>query len=272
MGRQRWQREFEDRQAPAGRRREPPSQTGDHEQQATPLEPIARSVLFLQRTAGNSAVATAIEGLGAIDGTPAVVQRQPKTKPPPPQWVTDAQAVFTKEFPNLKGVVIRNFADLNKTLQKSHFAGWTQSKTEIYVKDPTRPPDPKQPPPPKALQAMYVRYVLEHEAEHIRQFTNPGGPPTTWEQMLKFEKAAYERDRLWLSNAGGKIITDQGVFDDIEEAVDKNLIDINAVLDAADKLSGKAREKALHKGMLSKNLIPPGTDPDPTKLYIQPPP
>lgn len=273
MGRQRCQRKLEDRQAPSAGRHGPTPHT-DGREHPTSLEPIAHAILTLQRTAGNAAVATALEGRAALDSSRAIVQRQPKDKkpPPPPQWVKDAQAVFTKEFPTLKGVVIKNFADLNKTLQQSHFAGWTQSKTEIYIKDPGKPSDPKQPAPPKAQQAMFVRYVLEHESEHVRQFTNPGGPPKTWEQMLLFEKAAYEKDRLWLKGAGANIITDEGVFDTIEEAADKNVIDITALLDGAKSLTGAAREKALHQGMISKNLLPAGTDPDPAKLYKQPTP
>lgn len=257
--------------APTALARTPSARPVDRSPGVDPLEPTTRSVLALQNTVGNAAVALALRGMA--DGG-LVVQRQPKPpkKQPTkqPKWVTDAQAVFTAEFPALKGVVIKNYADLNKTLQGAHFAAWTQSKTEIYLKDPTKPAGPKQPAPPKAQQVMFVRYVLEHEAEHIRQFINPGGPPTTWEQMLKFEKDAYERDRLWLSGAGANIITDPDVFDSIEEAVDKNLIDIDAVLTDAKGLSGPALEKALHKGMLAKKLIPSGSDLDPLKLYKQP--
>jgi hypothetical protein len=273
MGRQRCQRKLEDRQSPSVGRHGPTPQTDSHEQRPTLLEPLAHAVLTLQRTAGNAAVATVLGGRGAVDATRAIVQRQPKGKQPrQPQWVKDAQAVFTKEFPTLKGVVIKNFADLNKTLQQSHFAGWTQSKTEIYIKDPSKPADPKEPAPSKAQQAMFVRYILEHEAEHVRQFINPGGPPTKWEQMLLFEKAAYEKDRLWLKGAGANIITDEGVFDTIEEAADKNVMDITAMLDAAKTLTGAAREKALYQAMMSKKLIPAGADPDPAKLYKQPAP
>jgi hypothetical protein len=256
MGRQRWPKEFDERRVPPGPRREPPSRSGGPERAATPLEPIARSVLYLQSTAGNSAVSTSIR---------AVVQRQPKPKKQP-QWVIDAQVAFDATFPNMKGVVIKNFAELNATLQKSHYGAWTQSKTEIYLKDPTKPAKPKDPAPTKAVQTLYVRYLLEHEAVHIRQFINPGGPPKTWEQMLLFEKEAYTKDKAWLRGPGEKIITIEAVFDDIEATIDKNRNDIDAVLG----LTGVPREEALHKGMLANKLIPPGTDPDAQKLYIQP--
>jgi hypothetical protein len=269
MGRQRRPREFEERREPSGPRREPPSQTGDREHRATELAPIARSVLYLQRTAGNSAVATAIRGLGASGGTRPVVQRQPKVKKQP-QWVIDAQVAFDTAFPNMKGVVIKDYAGLNKTLQGAHYGGWTQSKTEIYLRDPSKPLDPKQKAPSKTVQAMYVRYILQHESVHIEQFIKPGGPPTSWEGMLLFEKEAYAKDRTWLTGPGATIITDQATFDAIEEAADKNQLAIGRVVAAAGTLTGPAREKAIYGEMLKENMIPPGTDPLPKKLYTQP--
>ena len=230
---------------------------------------MARSVLYLQRTAGNSAVATAIRGLGGRGGTRPLVQRQPKVKKQP-QWVIDAQVAFDKAFPNMKGVVIKNYADLNKTLQSAHYSGWTQSKSEIYLRDPSKPRDPKEKAPSKTVQAMYVRYILQHESVHIEQFIKPGGPPTSWEGMLLFEKEAYAKDRIWLRGAGEKIITDEPTFDAIEAEADKNQMAIDRVIAAAGTLTGPARDKVIYEQMLKEKLIPPGTDPLPKKLYTQP--
>ncbi len=225
-------------------------------------------MLSLQRTAGNAAVSRAIRGPAGPAATPAVLQRQPKTKKP--KWITDAQAELAKLFPNdplMKNVVIKDYAGLNKTLQTIHYGAWTQSKTEIYLRNPA---GTSKKAPPIAQQAMFVQYVLHHEAVHIGQFDKAGGPPQTWQQMLEFERDAYSADRVWLAGAGAQLITDPDVLDLVDESSDKNLIKCQSLLDSTKGLSGKAREAALFKGMIGKDLIPAKSDPDPLKLYRQP--
>jgi hypothetical protein len=116
---------------------------------------------------------------------------------------------------------------------------------------------------------MVVQFVLHHEAVHIRQF-DKAGQPKTWQQMLEFEKAAYESDLAWLDGDGAKLITDADLFDLMKETVATNLKDVDALLSDTSKLSGETREQALHKGMISRDLIPSGSKLDPLELYKQP--
>jgi len=99
------------------------------------LDPVSLSVLNLQRTAGNRAVATAVSDPRTVAGVAReriaqllVAQRQPgsgqkgkqaKQPPPPPSWIKDAQAIIddmAKSDKLLGHVVIKNYADTNKVL------------------------------------------------------------------------------------------------------------------------------------------------------------
>ncbi|HET9519959.1 MAG TPA: hypothetical protein VFO73_02815, partial [Candidatus Limnocylindrales bacterium] len=81
-------------------------QPARHDALADDLPPLARAVLGLQATAGNSAVA----------GT---VQRQPKP-PAQPAWLRDAQAELGKLFPKdklVQHVIVKDYGALNAELQ-----------------------------------------------------------------------------------------------------------------------------------------------------------
>jgi hypothetical protein len=253
---------------PGGPIQRPPA---DHPRwQAPAARPSAATLLSLQRTAGNAAVVT--------------LQRQPKPgkkpgkkpgqKKPPPAWVTAGQAELGQLFPNdklMSNVVIKDYADLNKTLQGAPFAAWTQSMTEIYVRDLSGFADPKKP-ATKLWPQMAMRYVLHHEAEHIRQFAGGTGPPRTWQEMLQYEQTAYTNDLAWLASpAGQQAVSDPVLNGQFLKEARKNLADVTGLLDGTKNLTGKKREDALFKGMKKARLIPARTKRDPTLLYRQPP-
>ena len=172
-------------------------------QPAAPLVPVHRSapdhdeVLGLQRSAGNAAVVAALKGAPVAGLLPAV-QRQPKAKQAKqtPQFVKDAQAELASLFPKDKlmgKVSIKDYGDLNKVLTTSTtFMAWTQSSTEIFVRDTSGLGDPDSNDRPKQL----LRYILKHEAVHVGQFAKAKGPPATWEQMLRFEQEGYKSTTL----------------------------------------------------------------------------
>jgi hypothetical protein len=228
-------------------------------------------VLSLQAHAGNAAVATAIQALGARPAAPAV-QRKPKPKKVP-QWVTDAQATMAQLFPNdklLSQVVIKDFADLNRTLRGGGFAAWTQSETAIYIRDPTRFVD-KANPASTAWPPMIIRYVLQHEAVHVRQFKRDGQPPGTWQRMLEYEEEAYTTDLAWLAqNPTAKLISDPKLLAALRADATKNLGDVQTLLKDTATLTGKKREARLFKRMKDLDLIPRAAKADPRLLYKQP--
>ena len=218
---------------------------------------------MLQKTVGNAAVVR--------------LQRQPKPgkrKKRTPAWVTAAQAELGPMFPNdqlMANVVIKDYADLNATLQKIGFAAWTQSITEIYIRDLSGFADPKKP-TTKLWPQMAYRYVLHHEAEHIRQFATGTGPPKTWQEMLTFEQVAYTNDLAWLAGPDGtKAVSDPVLNAQFAKEAKKNLDDVTALLDGTKHLTGTTREDALFKGMKKAKLIPARAKRDPTLLYQQPP-
>lgn len=221
-------------------------------------------MLSLQLAAGNAAVSTALRPAPSV-------QRQPQK---PPKWVSDAQAELGTMFPQdklLGNVVIKDYADLNATLQTAPFAAWTQSKTEIFVRDLSSQADPKNP-KTAAWPALTLRYVLRHEAEHVRQFDQRGGPPSTWLAMLELEREAYTNDLAWLGGAEGKrLVPDAKLRENLRKGVQKNLSDIKGLISSTAKLKGQPREAKLRAGMIGKDLIPSGAPADPQALYQQGP-
>ncbi len=214
--------------------------------------PVAKRILALQATAGNAAVAS-------------VVQRAPKKKQP--AWVGAAQATLGKMFPKdplLGKVVIKNYGDLNATLQKMGFAAWTNSRTEIFIKDPalfaTNP----------ALAAAVLQYILQHEANHVRQFAKAKGPPKDWETMAAYEIEAYTNDIAWLAGAGASVVTDPTQNKELLDEAKKNLKDVQDTINGAGTLTGKARNKYFFTEMKNKNLIPANSPAKPGALYKNP--
>jgi hypothetical protein len=239
----------------------PLAQPATHAARPEALPPLARAVLDLQATAGNSAVAEN-------------VQRQPKTPPAKPAWLQDAQAELGKLFPNdklMQHVVVKDYGALNAELQTIDYGAWTNSKTEIYVRDPSTLIDQNEPAQQK-WPPMLMRYTLRHEAVHIGQFAAAGGPPKTWQAMLEFEQAAYKADVAWLgSTAATTDIPDKQLLALLVAGASKTLASVTAVLNDTKKLKGKKREAEIFKRMKKAELIPKGAKPDPQELYIQPP-
>jgi hypothetical protein len=224
------------------------------------LPPLARAMLGLQATAGNSAVA----------GT---VQRQPKPSAQP-AWLQDAQAELGKLFPKdklMQHVIVKDYGGLNTELQGIDYGAWTNSKTEIYLRDPSSLIDPNVPAQQK-WPPMLVRYTLRHEAVHISQFATAGGPPKTWQAMLEHEQEAYKADVAWLGTAAAATeIPDKQLRALLLAGANKTLASVTKVLNDTKKLKGTKREAQIYKRMKAADLIPKAAKPDPQELYKQPP-
>jgi hypothetical protein len=245
---------------------------GDEYQRPNTLGPLRTLVFGLQAHAGNTAVATAVGARAATTGRASpFVQRQPKPKPKakaedPPAWITAAQADLRQLFPDDKlmgHVVIKDYSKLNNTLQEEDYGAWTQSKTEIFLRDPAT----------KGLPGSVVKYELHHEAVHVRQFARDGGPPKTWQKMLEYEQEAYKSDTVWLAGSEAKkLIPEEDLLKQLQDGAAENLAKVNTLLDDTKKLSGKKREDELFKRMRSRDvdLIPEHAKADPTLLYKQP--
>ncbi len=237
---------------------------------------LARSVLGLQRAAGNAAVAAAL-ARPSVQRAPDPKKDKPKEAPKPkaqPQWARDAEAKLKQLFkgdPLIGKVVIKDYAGANQELQTIDYGAWTQSPTEVYVRDPSIDPATKQR-RTKAVAAQILTYVLKHEAVHVRRFAGATGPPATWQAMLEEELVAYSSDKAWLAtDEGPKVITNQQVLDQLEEAADKLVIKITALLDEAKTFKPAEREAKLHEKMKAAALIPAGASVNPRDLYKQPP-
>jgi hypothetical protein len=230
------------------------------------LEPTTRSALSLQQTAGNAAVALALRGspIGA-----GVVQRQPKAPKKQPKFVTDAQSELGRQFPKLK-VAIKDYGDLNPVLQGMDFKGWTQSATEIYVRDQSGLADPAVP-KTKDWPAMVTAYIIHHEVTHVGQFQTAKGPPKKWQEMLKYELAAYSDDVVWLNGAQGKgLVSDPDLRSQLITGAEGTRDAIKKLLNKQTKLNGKDREDELYNDMVAAKLIPANSPKDPQLLYKQP--
>lgn len=246
------------------------------------VPPVTASLLSLQRSAGNQAVSAALGPMGATTPRWMVVQREkpparqkpPKAQKAPPPWLKDAQGILTemaKSDPHLGNVTLRNFVDLNAALKSSQYAAWTQSGTEIYLKNPYPKGASRSDAAMRTLIEQYVRFVLRHEGEHVGQFARDGGPPKTWQRMLEYEQEAYAKDVKWLDGPGKAILTDAGVLKDVKKQVTKNLKDVTDLLDGIAKLPPRSDvEKHLHGKMIALKLIPAKAGLNPQDLYVQP--
>lgn len=275
MGRRRWAADLEPSLAsrgPATRLRRDVA-----ERRADDGPPVATQLLSLQASAGNRAVAAALRSRPSPDpGRPVVAQREkPQKAPkPPPPWLKDAQGILAemaKSDPHLGNVTLRNFVDLNAALKSSEYAAWTQSGTEIYLKNPYPKGTSRRDADTRALIEQYVRFVLRHEGEHVSQFARDGGPPKTWQRMLEYEKEAYAKDVKWLDGPGKSFLTNADVMNDVKKQVTKNLKDVTDLLDGIAKLPPKTDvEKHLCKEMIRLKLIPSNSGINPQDLYVQP--
>lgn len=244
------------------------------------LPPVTASLFSLQRSAGNRAVSAALRSRDAGARRPIVAQRDKPTKkrkpqaPKPPAWLKDAQGILAemaKSEPHLGNVTLRNFVDLNAALKSSEYAAWTQSGTEIYLKNPYPKGTSRGDADTRNMIEQYVRYVLRHEGEHVSQFARDGGPPKSWRQMLEYEQDAYAKDVKWLDGPGTSILTDADVLKDVKKQVTKNLKDVTDLLDGIARLPPKSDvERHLHKEMVRLKLIPYKAGLNPQDLYVQP--
>ena len=120
-----------------------------------------------------------------------------------------------------------------------------------------------------------MRYVLRHEAQHIREFDKTGGPPKTWEAMLLHEQVTYTDDKAWLGTAAAAtLVPDPDLRTLLEQSADEALAAITVALQAGVDTPGSAaaKEAARLKEMKRTKMIPAGAGLDPTKLYVQPKP
>ncbi len=266
MRRHEWLHERDQQASPAAARK-PPAETVDRAPGVDPLGPTARSVLQLQNTAGNAAVASV---LGGRAQGPRVLQRQPKppkkppTKPPkkkkPPKWLTDAKAELSRQFPNspdMANVNFKDYADLNPVLAKYSYLAWTNSGTDIYI---------------RKLDAQMLAYVIQHEARHIVQFNGAKGkPPATWQEMAGYELSAYSDDVKWLASPQAKkLIPSASVRTKLTTSASGAVTGINAVLNKQTTLTGQARQDEIRADMIAADMIPKNSPQDPAGMYKQP--
>jgi hypothetical protein len=224
------------------------------------MTPVQRRVLSLQRSAGNAAVVQAIRRSVGARRRPTV-QRDKA-----PAWVGNLQKEFKSLFPKeklMQRVVIKDYSKLNQKLQGAPYGAWTQSATEIFVRDPANLPGGGT-----SSEKGVMHYVLQHEANHIRQFSTSKGPPKTWAKMLDFEIQAYTNDKKWLAANAATEIPDKDVRDQIIKGVDDSLQEALRLKKEA------AREKQpdtfLWNELKAAELIPQDADKDPLQLYKQP--
>lgn len=247
----------------------------DHPAQATP-HPSAiagrdvtphdaeHSLIELQRTAGNAAVTHSIREL--------VVQRDAKRKKARPKWAEEAKQTLRALFPKdklMEAVDVEDYGETNAALKDFDYGAWTNSKSVIYLRGPSAfadPDDPKSKDRPK--QAMMA--ALHHEAQHVRQFARDGGPPKSWEQMLRYEQEAYGLDKAWLTGDGAKVITNKKLRDELVAGATKELDIVVRLLAEAKTLKADTRDATLRQRMIDELLIPAESPKDPGDLYKQP--
>ena len=266
MRRHEWLQEHDQHASPAPARKRP-AQQFDHASSVDPFGPTPSSVLQLQNTAGNAAVASV---LGGRAHGPPVLQRQPKppkkppTKPPkkkkPPKWVTDAKAELSRQFPNspdMANVNFKDYADLNPVLAKYSYLAWTNSGTDIYI---------------RKLDVQMLAYVVQHEARHIVQFNGAKGkPPATWQEMAGYELSAYSNDVTWLASAQAtKLIPSASVRTKLTTSATDAVTGINVVLNKQTTLTGQARQDEIRADMIAADMIPKNAPKDPADMYKQP--
>lgn len=226
---------------------------------------VERSLLDLQRTAGNRAVVAALRQL--------VVQRQPKRKQARPKWADEAKKSLEGLFPKdalIKGVAIEDYRRINDKLKDFDYSAWTNSEKVIYVKDTSGLADPDNP-ATKDWPRQALLMILHHEAQHVRQFHRDGAAPRKWETMLRYEMEAYQNDVDWLNGDGAKVVTDNDLRKQLIESSSSQLTIVKDLLAESAKVKDKDREAKLRERMIATKMIPPGAPKDPQDLYKQPP-
>jgi hypothetical protein len=100
--------------------------------------------------------------------------------------------------PILSKVTIRDMASAPSRFVRSQgrsadslWAAWTNSATDIYVHKSVYDPEAQE-------AEFVVEYVLMHESYHLGQFQAGGGPPATFESMLRYETDAYALTTVFL--------------------------------------------------------------------------
>lgn len=118
---------------------------------------------------------------------------------------------------------------------------------------------------------MVTAYIIHHEVTHVGQFQTAKGPPTNWQQMLKYELAAYSDDVVWLNGAQGKgLVSDPDLRSQLIAGAKGTREAIKKLLNKKTKLKGKDRDDELYKDMITAKLIPANSPKDPQLLYVQP--
>src|SRR5512143_836940 len=112
-----------------------------------------------------------------------------------------------------------------------------------------------------------MRFTLQHEANHIRQFATAKGPPSKWADMLRFEIEAYTNDKKWLAANGKKEIPDKKLRELLEKGTDENLKNALEMQKAAAQ--EKDPETFLFTEMKKRDFIPQDAAKDPLELYKQ---
>lgn len=117
-----------------------------------------------------------------------------------PEFVETARAEWKTLLPELprrnlmRNVTIEWLLDHPYAELRSFDIGaWTNSQSEIYVQ---QPPSDKRDGAKK--ERAYWRAVLYHEALHVEQFADNGGPPDTYTKMMDHEVEAYGDTSRWL--------------------------------------------------------------------------
>jgi hypothetical protein len=215
------------------------------------LDAAQRHILSLQARAGNSAVAGMLAVQRETDA-----ERLKRLK----QDQAELRSLFPKEK-LMEGVVIHDYQDVNDELQPASYGAWTNSATDIYVRAPAALGATPQ------NQRSMLRYILQHEANHVRQFAQAKGPPKKWATMLQFEIEAYKSDKIWLAANGKTEIPDAKLLAKLQKGVEENLK--NALEMQKTAAGQKDAEAYLFAEMKKRDFIPKGAKADPLELYQQ---
>jgi hypothetical protein len=144
-------------------------------------------------------------------------------------------------------------------LAKMGYGGWTRSATEVFVPDLDGVTDPVTGTPltPDEIHTIIATNV-RHEACHVRQFAANKGPPKSYEQMMKFELAAYNDIVSWLGSTEGKRVASNPTWHGKQRTLFVTLAKaLDAEIRRVSKLSGgkEAQFKAFLIGASNTNTI-----------------
>ena len=168
-----------------------------------------------------------------------------------PDHVRFARAWWRREFatdPVLGKVVILDYQAVpSEAVRKLGYAAWTNSASRIYLAAGA------------VADAATLDRVLRHEALHIRQFATTGRP-RTYEDMMRYERAAYGDDLVRLT-ARSRELTD--LTKDLR-SVNNQVTDTEARVDQFDKIlasprrteTATAREQRLRRFLIGHKLVP----------------